>query len=631
MKKLLLILSVLPLISFGQAGYFDVIQADNPQITHDQYYVVPDHWCYPDDYVGQVFVNCTDSVFNYGSEGYEWTIISGNTNSAFKVSSSGMLQINDSSKIDFGADFTLGIQVADTVGVDRLDTATCYVHVTHEDYSVFIALGVTDGSEDGTRDHPYDNWQDDITATPGYAYYLLRDDTCEAGDYCYIANQTQPTDSIFVAAIGQGALPVWDGGGSTDANGMTIGAWEDNYSDEDDRDKYIYVYDQKVQGYNQSGDNAFRLARFSEHIRIARCEGVDHNDNATFFICLNNDYNASQDIEIMDCYAHDNTNSGHGFKFSAAGVTETNLWAIDCPSNNGISNPLGFGNTCNYFYIRNTSTRGFNVRANRTNYQFGVVAEVQGDAIWVYNSNTENTTNPDTCTVKDIYMRDGTSTNEGVYFENGAGEEGFDSIIFEAIVMDNMPSDGFLSSANYAMQKIYIQRCLFFDTGDQAVNIVNTGVTSFIIRNNIFHNNTGTDIQNSGGSGYIITNNTVVGEIDVSGTTSNTVNNFYATTDDDDGNNIDFADITVADYFVDSASYDFRLLETAVEAIDSASSVGQEKDFLGYSQSGSGWDIGAMEYQQAEEEEPANHIYFKKNHVGIYFKKNASDAYLKKR
>jgi hypothetical protein len=114
--------------SLGTNTSFTYTITDNdatPVVTSGQSFMVNDND--PNTTaVGTVAATDTDA----GTTFQNWMIASGNTNSAFSISSSGVLAINDATAIDFGAtpSFTLGVTVSDGSNTSNVENVTITVN-----------------------------------------------------------------------------------------------------------------------------------------------------------------------------------------------------------------------------------------------------------------------------------------------------------------------------------------------------------------------------------------------------------------------------------------------------------------------------------------------------------------------
>ena len=97
----------------------NIIRGD--QISHDQEYIL-DGSCANSDSIGRIYYNGTDSVFYSGTEDYQITITSGNTDGKFKMKGQ-TLAVNDYTKLSHSTLYSIKVDVADTAGEDRHDRA----------------------------------------------------------------------------------------------------------------------------------------------------------------------------------------------------------------------------------------------------------------------------------------------------------------------------------------------------------------------------------------------------------------------------------------------------------------------------------------------------------------------------
>jgi hypothetical protein len=153
------------------------------------------------------------------------------------------------------------------------------------------------------------------------------------------------------------------------------------------------------------------------------------------------------------------------------------------------------------------------------------------------------------------------------------------------------------------------RRNIFKDGSTYAITASSTsseGSDNNSIYYNVIYDYGSDEIRLPLGTGLTVYNNTVVGAIVLTGSTSPVVrNNFYSSSTTNTSDNIDLDAITTGDYFSDYAGHNYYLKSTATLAIDEGYSIGLSPDIAGTAvPQRAGTDIGAFEFLDSQPEPP---------------------------
>jgi hypothetical protein len=529
-----------------------------PRLSHNQYYVVPNKWSYPDDWVGQFhWHQSTDSVFYSRVETPQFAIVSGNTGSAFGISGGGMIYVNDSSAIEYGSDFQLRISTT-VAGSTEFDTA--FVSVVHEDSCVFIDPSGTNG--DGTRSTPYDGW-DRATITRGFAYFQKRG-TVESRHYKNLVNiASNGTQRIYLAAYGTGAKPKFDGASSFPSNSAI---WLYNTD-------FVNVSDFEMVNCEGLGLNMAPV-----YIDINRCEFNNCSDNGSLY-----DFNGEREavtVFVRDCESfnavshHYKVHEGFHFINCLASVTQRSHNGFTMSGNNIVEYCYSEHNSQNGLEFAGKSIARYSVIAD--NY-FGVQFEATGAVVEYCKIKRQYTTavrfyedNPSSnCTIR--YSEISHNSKSAIRIDL----EAHHCTIFGNSIHDN-GNKGIQALGNSHNITI-AYNVLYGNDGGQYNIYLDDCDTAFVYNNT----SVGGNIQSDAGNSYIVLKNNFFQSA------TGTIDTLTA--------NIDLDTINTSEYFTDFSNHDYGLKPTASGAIDKGADVGLTKDKLGNPINGLP-DIGAYEY-----------------------------------
>jgi hypothetical protein len=565
--------------------------AQSMRISHDQLYIVPAEYCVSDDIVGQLYVNCTDTVFNERMGTYGYTILSGNTGNAFSINSqSGMISIAAPDMIKYGNDFNLAISIT----IDNTsETVIASIHVIHPD-SVYFIDPYYSGTEDGSRQRPFNEYRSDIEPgriKPGFTYLWKRGTICQKDDYIYIQNSGEKT--VYIGAYGTGERPILDGRLTCTDNGILVGgAWKCP-ADQALLGENIRILDLHIRNYNYTDRNGVRVAPSSRNVQLHRILSEGGHNNGCFY--LNKDCNlARQDILVQDCQAMHNPVS-HLLKSEAGGVTINNFWGWDAPNGTGISNPVSPNNTVTYFYLTNIGETGINARKQNTSYNYGYISNVYRGA-YIYDDGDGNMA-PDNCSFKNIII-------ENTYSYGFQVEDG-DNLTFEGVEVRNVKSAAIMIGSN--INGISVLRSKLHDNYQSGIEINGNSNQITLAYNLIYGNESGINIRSAGNS-VKLNNNVILDNIgydayNSTGSKYEFINNIFGSIVESHWNPYsNNYDNNSQNCLTNPRQGDFYPKEGS-SIIDNGADLGYKIDFDGVSIPQNGTpDIGAFEYSTGGED-----------------------------
>ena len=499
----------MPATTTSYTNPFSVIEG--AKISHDQYYPVPPSgYVSNNDYLGQVVINCTDSVFIPGINIYSFSIEAGNQDNAFKISTTGMLQINDYSKLTSGSNRTLNVAIVDNGLTLRKENINCYIRVASSDSCKFIVFGGANGN--GSFSSPWNSCRN-ATFLPGYYYFIARGLTSPTGDMINVQNPNNPQKWIRIAAFKQGARPILSGAGYTAA--LWVGYPHDGATSSEVTKKVI-VCDVDVEGYTASGAEPVYICTGTQNVQLHRIKVNGANGNACIYL---KQYHANHwyvsHILVQDCEVYNNK-AYHGLKNEASYVFINNLWGSGNPAHFLDLDVWGSGNVGHYIYGNNNGTAAVIFRHSRGELRWFVLKGTSGIEI---SQPTEPQYHPDSCLIADGYME----CNEG-YYGGGitissdaanTGHANYNTIRHVIFNYRGSPSATVAgvrspSATTYivANDRNTVDGCIFYGRCS-GIYINNPLTTNFTIKNCLFYNLSYYGVFiNSIGTGGKIYNNT---------------------------------------------------------------------------------------------------------------------------
>jgi hypothetical protein len=573
-----------------------------------QKYAIPE-CCRNNDQIGYFEKNLT---WMNGNNTITYSIET-NFNNAFSInSSSGLITISDYTKInghvsDAVQDTAIVLIVRTTDAVLGYELDTAEIWVKDSTHCVFINKGWT-GAHSGSRSEPYTKLSDvsNIPNHLGMGYFFMRGASAYSYEQTNLHHMKNATSHpVIFAAYGAGALPIFGGNNSGMEPIFKMG-FHDSTPDQDryvNRIKNVRFYDLKFQ---ESYGIAIWVATCSEGIGIYNCTfdhtGSNDIENGQFTMGVQNDprptYFDYRPLEIINCVFTRSTDSH--IKLGAQGPTLVQ----NCDFGLSVDIGIRFGG-----YRGSIMKHCIGQTGSTVNEDWNCGVQLRADSLTILDcriignySNiealSESNNSPqslETLRVKNCYLR-GALAN-AIYVRLGDETyEQFTNHIYEDNLITYAVHGFHLESLiNSIIRRNIIHNC---GTGIYVINHGSKSTSNCQISYNLLYNNSSIDINAASGSGYAYYNNDVIGTIDLSSSSSETVkNNFYITliSAATESNNIDIDNINTSDYFTNYAAHDYTLKSTATSAINTGYNWGQILDILGRVLSGT-YDDGCYKY-----------------------------------
>lgn len=582
MNKLFYILLFIPVFCFGQP------------LSHNQYMITYDG-AYNNDTVG-VF-DCWYPTQDTASTTFFYSLID---------DEGGIYGINDSViYILSNTSLTSGIDTLIVRTILGGNTQDNYVYVTVKAESDCYFIDPDAGAGSGTRASPYNSWAS-VTFVAGKAYFQKRG--TQWNSLIYIGVDGTLDNEIIIGAYGVGNRP----------------EFSDNTGDAiiDIQASYIQFYELYVEnnyyGINTYGDDTYT------NIRISDCEfnNTATQDGAIYLSNRRESGNLTVDQymwyhEIYDVVSHDHTN-GYGMKIEGSAVYVRNFRGYN--NLQGISLPMvATRDTIVGFSGWNNSTKGIEISGWYHDISYSIIdATSVGDGIVADDTSCTGTI------IHNCYLTGGTYWGVIGIHGSGGGPPyyGGNFIIEDNVIRNSSSGNGIW--IGYNMDNIIIRRNIIYGNSNGIrYGASANGIDSLFVYYNIFYDNTD-DIEIVGGDTIYIYNNTIDGNITISGASADTVRNCYfssLTGATYSSNNIDIDTITTANHFIDYVGNDYHLKKTAISAIDNGYNYGQAKDFdnVGIEDSP---DIGAFEFEKKR-----RYLYWKGTKKKIFYKGTEKKIY----
>ncbi|HBL75456.1 MAG: hypothetical protein A2W90_03760 [Bacteroidetes bacterium GWF2_42_66] len=613
MKKLLIIAFVLVQL-VGKAEYDSTYV-----LSITQKYAIPENVSNGDD------VGTWKKTYTWASVGTISYSIEQNYNNAFSINSStGLITVSNASQINGQVSqqdmlINLIIRTTDSNGgspVIELDTAKIWVK--ENAYCKFIDYGYS-GTESGTRTQPYNDFSD-ITVTAGYGYFIKRGNAPTDKKYNISGFQASAAHPTIISAYSTGNNPMFNGSGLGSADGVFY------FLNTPSPSAYCYIFNIDIKNYPVC---ALRIATRSNRFAVY---------NSYYEGNCRIGWNGQADIYFYGSPADSLTNWGHELinlesyhclsailKTDASGVYAYNIKAA-------VNNPTeapNFRFAISYYsklshFLFIGGDRSLQTRFPDVVITDGIITGADEAGMFLVTDVTYNG-KPTNLKIHNVLFKD---NSYGIYAYN----KDVNRTAIEDCRFESNTNDG-IYFYNGGFNRI-IQRCSFINNGSDGIHLNRSSQTStnLMINYNLFYGNTGYGINTSGAScatGLKVYNNTVDGNITLSGTSGSTVrNNFFKDLVEGStptkSNNLDIDDISVANYFVDYANHDYRLRSTAMLSINKGYNVSLTSDIAGTSvPQGSAPDIGAYEYAG----EITSNLPIKKNNTkGISIYPNPTDG-----
>lgn len=535
------------------------------------------------DYVGQ-----WKKTYTWNSKNTITFAIKTNFNSAFSINStSGLITIADASKIKgkiVRKDTVINLVIRSTDSKIGYEDDTCEIRVKESAYCKFIDYTYT-GTKTGKRTQPYSDLSS-VTVTAGYAYFFKRGNKPLNKKHSISGVKATSASPTILGAYGTGNNPEFDGAGLSSADGLFYFLGTPSPSE------YVKIYNIDIKNYPAS---ALRIATRSRSFGIYNCN-YSKNLRVLPDKGLADVYLYGSDADTLKNWQHELINlesAGSGgpiLKTDASGVYAYNIKsaaAVDANFRFAIS----YYSRLSHFHFIGGS------RSLQTRYPSVVITDgiITGSAEAAMFLVTDQIGKPEKLRINNVLFK---GNENGILTYNiNINNTVIENCRFEANKYDGI---NFRNGGNGRV----IQNCSFINNGSDGIELLKStqATNNLSIYYNVFIGNKGKAINAANascGSNIKIYNNTIIGIVDLSGATNETVrNNFYQslTSATTSSNNITLGSINQSAYFKNPAAKDYRLISTASSAIDKGYLVGLSYDCLRISISGNP-DIGAYEYK----------------------------------
>jgi hypothetical protein len=553
MKRVLIFVIFVFAISFCKAGIsnpsFQETSGNEIRLSHDQYMVtyagasnndivgVFDPW-YPT-------ADTTSGTFSF-------TFINNNSGAYAINSSTGVITINDNTKLSSG-NTTLVVRTS-LRGRTQDNNVYVTVKATADCYFIDPSAG---SYGNGTRNSPFNGWWD-FTIQAGKAYFQKRG-TLSKTPFGFVASGSKGNEIIF-GSYGTGSRAEISAG-ITNIGIDFAGSYVQFYE--------LYFYDNLFGIETETGSSPYQHCLFSD------LTFESNGANGQLYIKRHGDRGNNYFYhEIYDIVAF---NGGdHGVKSEGGASIFENIRAYGNKLH-GVSLPnWGAYNKLSGLSTHDNGTSGIELSGQ---YQ---------DLSYSYFKNE----------YRGIVEDDPYSWGSVIHhcLINGTSGMGISlrgsdvsislakNFIIEDNEIKNSTTQGMAAIAiGFATKNVVIRRNYIHNSYNGIdIGESNVSVDSVAINCNILVANNNLDIVGNAGSRIWILNNTMSGNVNLGGTSSEVVkNNFLRTLNsaNNSSNNLDISTIKTADYFVNYNANNFALKSSAVKAIDQGINVGLNADY----------------------------------------------------
>lgn len=553
-------------------------------ITHDQLFLSHDN-VQDGDYIGYVHYLCTDSIFNDRSTGsYSWSIVSGNTGSAFAVNSStGLLTVNDYTAVT--SDFTLGVEISH--GTDA-DTAICTIV-----YKSGTDCKYIDGDAAGGGDGSYATPWNDFSAIDAFGEFgdgdalFIKRGTRIVETGSYGMRVTNLGDRSYIAAYGQGDKPNIEVG--VDDHILFYLGQPNETPGDGDADSVTFM-DLRFVGDN-AFDNAMAIYSWKNNNDnwFYRLETDTVNDGNGAWHLRGNDTALNYVIYDCDFGYVDESNGSRSLKCESNGYDIENVWFKN--QNNAAmlagEYAIEFG-SIKYIYFECISgqwTGPVQLRSQNIDIQWYVSKDYYyGIEFQNYDYDLDETDDPHP---RDISIKNAIveGASYGVRFNcvPSSTTDVWENITLENIFINDPVNSGIrliTSTNSMNFDNVVLLNCLVVGSGDYGVHINATENDNLSIQNCIFTGSGTTDIYSTGNLLNGILRN-VIYDTKSSVTWGTEATNY---------------DISSGDPFVGSG--DYQTADGITDVIDAGTPIDQDADIIGNEITTQ--DIGPFEYGGTE-------------------------------
>lgn len=518
-----------------------------------------------------------------------------NYKSAFSINStSGLITVVSPSSINgkvVQQDTVINLIIRTTDSRMGYEDDTCEIRVKENKYCKFFDYSYT-GTKSGTRNQPYSDLSS-TTIQGGYAYFIKRGNVPTKKENIISGFQATAKNPTILAAYGTGNNPAFDG------SGLSSGAEAFDFKNAPSPSKYCYIYNIDVKNYPSM---AFSVRSRNSNFGFYNCN-FSKNVLADYKADLGDIYLFGSAADTLKNWGHELINlESKGtwapiLKTDASGVSAYNIKSETGNTLDALAFNFRFAvsyySKLSHFYFVG-GERSLQARYPYITITDGVIINSVDAGMFLqvgvtYDGKLHN------LRIKNVLFR---GNENGIY----AYDKMIDKVTIENCRFESSKYDG-IYFRNGGKDRV-IQNCSFINNGSDGIELLNSGQasTNLGIYYNIFYGNKAKAINGVAktcGNGVKVYNNTIVGVADLSGVSNGTVrNNFYqslagsATA----SNNLTIASINQSTYFKNPAGKDYRLLSTAVNAINKGYVVGLSYDCLKINIVGNP-DIGAYEYK----------------------------------
>jgi len=528
--------------------------------------------------------------------------------SAFAINSStGVITISDASKINgkiVTQDTVINLRIRTTDMIEGYEIDTAVIRVKENSYCKFYDYAYS-GTESGTRTQPY-NDLDDVASAPGYGYFLKRGNVAFGEGTLFKTHLTSASHPTIVGSYGTGDDFVFDG---TGASGHCFFFGENGEGDRElDRADYVELYNLEIFDYTYIAIEVYRKSRNLGFYNL-KMHNNDKNSVQSNFVINTQSYADSitnMPIELINC-EFDTVGYLTDYEPSLVKCGSSPFYVTNCRFGKSIHDALritsgSLGATVKHSYFDmgfTTATEGYNniqVRGHNT-----TVEDCRfiggGGGVYMTAAAGAYYQQPDNVTVRNCYFRGQGNTSIWMRPPSNTYNPSYDHVYENNYILTNGRGINYRDANNLTIRRNVI------------IGLVTPAVSEGIINSeadvnpNIYYNiisNFSYGIYFNVGAGSEIYNNTVTNGIYLLGSGTETVrNNFYSslTSATTASNNIDVDDIVQTTYFEDYDNNNFKLINTAMDAINSGYNVSLTPDIIGtIVPQGSAPDIGAYEY-----------------------------------
>jgi hypothetical protein len=496
--------------------------------------------------------------------------IRANFKSAFFIdSNSGLIKVVDASKINEHVtqqDTVINLIVRTIDKGLGYEDDTCEIRVKEKSFCVFIDCNYQ-GKEIGTRLQPLKDLNN-AAIKPGYAYLIKRGTTTK-NSYKIQGVQGSAKHPTVISAYSVGDNPIFDGSGSpTNTEAF-------KFNNAPVPSSYFYVYNIDVMNYPSM---AFRINSKSSHFGFYNCN-FKNNVHANIGKGLADVYFFGDPNDTLINWHHELINmqsSGSWAPFlkaDASGIDAYNIKsATACRLPDKSYNfrfAISYFSSLSHFWFTG-GERSLQVRYPFNTITDGVITESTDAGIFLV-SNPTYTGKPDNLIIKNVLFR---KNDNGIFIYNS----NINNTTIKNCLFDSNTNDGIYFHNGGIGPKI--QYCTFANNGNDGIELNNNSQpsTNMELSFNLFYNNGAQAMKASRNlcvQNLSIYNNTILGDIDVSGVSNSLFeNNFYTRMKGVSSlsNSIALDSSKLNMYFVNAQKHDYRLKSAAFKGNFNSSS-----------------------------------------------------------